>query len=157
MNDTWAWVKHGCAFDPHVDGLVQERCNSIANALELRLSCTDPWYVTLIGHLLCVFVESWQFYIKIWVDDNQDRINIQWQILLRMKMGSYCVPQLGPRGVIPTIYICFNKTKGGPPPGPPIPPHAGSGTDIDEVWSCNIPMWHTVFNSGSLLLTSWMI
>ena len=24
------------------DGLVQERCNSIANALELRLSCTDP-------------------------------------------------------------------------------------------------------------------
>ena len=28
------------------DGLVQERCNSIANAMELRLSCTNPsiWY-----------------------------------------------------------------------------------------------------------------
>ena len=26
----------------HVDGLVQERCNSIANALELCLSCTNP-------------------------------------------------------------------------------------------------------------------
>ena len=26
----------------HIDGLVQERCNSIANALELRLSCTKP-------------------------------------------------------------------------------------------------------------------
>ena len=26
----------------HLDGLVQERCNSIANALELRLSCTNP-------------------------------------------------------------------------------------------------------------------
>ena len=26
----------------HIDGLVQERCNSIANALELRLSCTNP-------------------------------------------------------------------------------------------------------------------
>ena len=26
----------------HMDGLVQERCNSIANALELRLSCTNP-------------------------------------------------------------------------------------------------------------------
>ena len=25
-----------------IDGLVQERCNSIANALELRLSCTNP-------------------------------------------------------------------------------------------------------------------
>ena len=30
----------------HIDGLVQERHNSIANALELRLSCTNPsiWY-----------------------------------------------------------------------------------------------------------------
>ena len=26
----------------HIDGLVQERRNSIANALELRLSCTNP-------------------------------------------------------------------------------------------------------------------
>ena len=26
----------------HIDGLVQERCNSIANAPELRLSCTNP-------------------------------------------------------------------------------------------------------------------
>ena len=26
----------------HIDGLVQERCKSIANALELRLSCTNP-------------------------------------------------------------------------------------------------------------------
>ena len=26
----------------NIDGLVQERCNSIANALELRLSCTNP-------------------------------------------------------------------------------------------------------------------
>ena len=25
----------------HIDGLVQERCNSIANALELQLSCTN--------------------------------------------------------------------------------------------------------------------
>ena len=33
----------------HIDGLVQERCNSIANALELRLSCTNPLhrYITL--------------------------------------------------------------------------------------------------------------
>ena len=26
----------------HIDGLVKERCNSIVNALELRLSCTNP-------------------------------------------------------------------------------------------------------------------
>ena len=30
------WFKH------KIGGLVQERCNSIANALELRLSCTKP-------------------------------------------------------------------------------------------------------------------
>ena len=32
-----------CVFLTHnFDGLVQERCNSIANALELRLPCTNP-------------------------------------------------------------------------------------------------------------------
>ena len=36
----------------YVDGLVQERRNSIANALELRLSCTNP------SMWLCVYVLS---------------------------------------------------------------------------------------------------
>ena len=31
-------------FNEYIDGLVQERRNSIANALELRLSCTNPRY-----------------------------------------------------------------------------------------------------------------
>ena len=30
------------ASQEYLDGLVQERCNSIANALELRLFCTNP-------------------------------------------------------------------------------------------------------------------
>ena len=32
-----------------IDGLVQERCNSIANALELCLSCTNPskWFLVI--------------------------------------------------------------------------------------------------------------
>ena len=29
-------------YSSRYDGLVQERCNSIANALELRLSCSNP-------------------------------------------------------------------------------------------------------------------
>ena len=33
---------YGMAESLHIDGLVQERRNSIANALELRLSCTNP-------------------------------------------------------------------------------------------------------------------
>ena len=31
-----------------IDGLVQERRNSIANALELHLSCTNPWIWSLL-------------------------------------------------------------------------------------------------------------
>ena len=40
-------------FIGYIDGLVQERRNSIANVLELRLSCTKPliWIITW----LCVF------------------------------------------------------------------------------------------------------
>ena len=33
----------------HIDGLVQERCNSIANALDLSLSCTNPCTLFLQG------------------------------------------------------------------------------------------------------------
>ena len=41
-NDGQAYcIKH--VSEGHIDGLVQERRNSIANALELRLSCTNPW------------------------------------------------------------------------------------------------------------------
>ena len=31
----------------YIVGLMQERCNSIANALELHLSCTNPWCIQL--------------------------------------------------------------------------------------------------------------
>ena len=44
----WIWQTKG-GFIPmwnrsnrHIDGLMQDRRNSIANALELRLSCTNP-------------------------------------------------------------------------------------------------------------------
>ena len=36
-------------------GLVQERHNSIANALELRLSCTNPWNCDPLDEIqLCI-------------------------------------------------------------------------------------------------------
>ena len=35
------WTNDGIVYW-HIDGLVQERRNSIANAPELRLSCTNP-------------------------------------------------------------------------------------------------------------------
>ena len=35
------WNTYTNIFDAHIDGLVQERRNSIANTLELRLSCTN--------------------------------------------------------------------------------------------------------------------
>ena len=39
---TISCIKIRSMTDMHIDGLVQERRNSIANALELRLSCTNP-------------------------------------------------------------------------------------------------------------------
>ena len=51
----WYWL---CRDRQHVDGLVQERRNSIAKAMELRLSCTNP------SMCYCSFI--W-----IYLDENQ--------------------------------------------------------------------------------------
>ena len=40
----------------NIDGLVQERCNSIANTLELHLSCTNPSISTCCLHRTAVFL-----------------------------------------------------------------------------------------------------
>ena len=73
----------------HIDGLVQERRNSTANALELRLSCTYPsictvhwlnvvWWchmVTKIGHCLYRLCMN-----QNWLIDNLDLGNkLQWK------------------------------------------------------------------------------
>ena len=58
----------------HIDGLVQERRNSIANALELRLYCTNPlicnkfvsWEWLLF--FLLVHYCSWCFYFSVKVE-----------------------------------------------------------------------------------------
>ena len=39
----------------HIDGLMQERCNSIANTLEVHLSCTNPSICRLVN---CVAMEK---------------------------------------------------------------------------------------------------
>ena len=43
----WFFIQMLYDFALYIDGLVQERRNSIANALELRLSCTNTsiWVV----------------------------------------------------------------------------------------------------------------
>ena len=50
----------------YIDGLVQERRNSIAKALELRLSCTNPsmWYgAKHIGDMIYnMLFQTWMFY-----------------------------------------------------------------------------------------------
>ena len=40
MVDQWTWLTTDALW--HIDGLMQERCNSSALALELRLSCNNP-------------------------------------------------------------------------------------------------------------------
>ena len=47
-----------CVYN-HVDKLVQERCNSIANALELRLSHTNPSIFDNAHHLYRIAMTTW--------------------------------------------------------------------------------------------------
>ena len=53
----WAPDQSGNSSRHHIDALVQERRNSIAKALELRLSCTNPLICcyTLMGALWHLF------------------------------------------------------------------------------------------------------
>ena len=39
----------------HTDGLMQERRNSIANALELRLSCINPLMLAVVFVVTCTY------------------------------------------------------------------------------------------------------
>ena len=51
-------------YNPYIDGFVQERRNSIANALELRLSCTKPSiFASSPSHIFKVTVPT----ITVWV------------------------------------------------------------------------------------------
>ena len=69
---TWAYFNRSVA-PPWVkiDGLVQERCNSIANVLELRLSCTNPsrYYLAYRYTYLSIFThvcQPWSASFIIW-------------------------------------------------------------------------------------------
>ena len=80
---TWtsSVVRHGLIFTSNrkiqvIDGLMQERCNSIANALELCLSCTNPtiWLLTpLTLIIICDLV---------WVSDDIQPNNKIWFLAL---------------------------------------------------------------------------
>ena len=47
-----SWTMYNC-FSHDINGLVQERCNSSADTLELHLSCSDPSICLLAAH--CMF------------------------------------------------------------------------------------------------------
>ena len=53
LNGVFLWIFR-CLTSYHIDGLMQERHNSSANALELFLSCTNPsiWYIGWTGFCL---------------------------------------------------------------------------------------------------------
>ena len=55
-------------YSMYIDGLVEERRNSIANALELRLSCTSPYsHVWNGGLFTCMWIHSYSHrHHKVW-------------------------------------------------------------------------------------------
>ena len=65
----------------HADGLVQERRNSIATALELRLSCTNPsMYLTFISVVPKLQESCWLavlghiYYSLMWLEMDGDQV-----------------------------------------------------------------------------------
>ena len=54
--------------DTHIDGLVQERCNSSVLAMELLLSCINPfiWYLCNGNQVYCVVKCMCVWWIKAW-------------------------------------------------------------------------------------------
>ena len=68
----------------YINGLVQERRNSIANALEVRLSCTKPSIWELVqalttpnshGHLPTGTQVPWQYFHKCYQNSHQSQLN----------------------------------------------------------------------------------
>ena len=61
-NFTFPWLTPtrliDCRICDHIEGLVQERHNSIANALELRRSCTSPSICSCLKSSLTVGLET---------------------------------------------------------------------------------------------------
>ena len=57
----------------HMDGLVQEKRNSSALAMELRLSCTNPsiWWTSIWCHVEISFKWKKEHWIRRHVNDNQ--------------------------------------------------------------------------------------
>ena len=58
----------------HIDGLVQERHNSIANALELRLSYTNPLIYDVAP--IRQFIASWLWGLILWSVDILIRLTL---------------------------------------------------------------------------------
>ena len=66
----WSQLKISYFHFPHMDGLVQERCNSSALGMELLLSCTNPsicprlkWYACIFKIELFLLKETWPSFI----------------------------------------------------------------------------------------------
>ena len=62
---SWLWRVHASMHDipltvmfQWINELVQERRNSIANALEFRLSCTNNPLISYIGQWKCIWANS---------------------------------------------------------------------------------------------------
>ena len=58
LHATEMWANEEFIKENHIDGLVQERRNSIANALEIRLSCTNP-SISSNANVSCQLTSTW--------------------------------------------------------------------------------------------------
>ena len=72
----------------HIDGLVPERRKSIANALELRLSCTNPSACHSLTHwgrnkMAAIYVAGHIFKCNFFFENDYNLINISLKFVLK--------------------------------------------------------------------------
>ena len=74
LNVPISWLFHGLwlysqyTLPRYIDGLVQERCNSIASALELNLFCTNPSTKGIVIGLVTTYAKAMSIpvYLCLW-------------------------------------------------------------------------------------------
>ena len=93
-------LSHWCTL--HINGLVKERRNSIANALELRLSCTNPSICFHSFHFRWLLdtglAADWEMEYGRWIN----RSGANWWIL-----GKWCITHF----CIVCNFLCSNSSK----------------------------------------------
>ena len=78
LSETKSWS----SYILYIDGLVQDRRNSSASAMELRLSCTNPsiyvWWMLYVKYALLLYAIDVVLTLSYWGAETSENISMAW-------------------------------------------------------------------------------